>query len=327
MHSIKTKNMISRRYLRTKVMQAIFAHEMNAAETLPAGEKKLTKSIESCYTLFLYFFSIFPELKDYRTQKMEDVKQKFSPSFQDLNPNTKFVDNAVIKQIEENVFLKIKWNEQNINWADGKELIIKLYKTITELPDYEQYMLNPERSYAEDKKLLLTIIEKVLLPDELLHWHFEEQNVHWFDDYNDALLLCYQNIAKFKESAGDQCKIFGLYKDAKEETDFYTQLFSKTILNDKVYNELIESKLQNWESERLIGLDIILMKMALCEFMEFPTIPIKVTINEYIELAKTYSSAKSGHFINGLLDKILADLRSEGKLHKMGRGLLNNSTL
>ena len=316
--------MVNRRYLRTKVMQAIFAHTINTKEDLISGERKLTDSINQCYTLFLHFFSIFPEIKRYRLNKMEELKGKINPTQEDLFPNTKFVDNIIICQIEDNVTLQKLWNRYKINWTNHQDIIIQLYTEITKLPEYEDYMSNEERSYAEDKDLVLTIIEKVFVESQLLHWYFEEKNVHWFDDYNEALLMLYRNIPLFKESQDIHCKIFPLFKNEEEDTAFYLDLYRKTILNNDYYFSLIEPKLQNWEAERVLTVDMILMKMAICELVEFPTIPVKVIINEYIELAKTYSSAKSGIFINGLLDKIIIDLKEEGKLNKMGRGLIDH---
>jgi len=185
------------------------------------------------------------------------------------------------------------------------------------------YMNRQERSYAEDKKFVLTIIEKVFAPNEVLHWFFEEQNLHWFDDYNDALLSLYKNIVAFKETSDNINKIYPLFKDKEEDVAFYKELYLKTIMHCDEYEKIIEKKLHNWELERVMGVDMILLKMGICELLEFQTIPIKVTINEYIELAKNYSSAKSGLFINGLLDNMVADFKAEKKLQKIGRGLLN----
>lgn len=315
--------MVNRRYLRTKVMQALFAHSVNAEESMISGQKKLTDSIKQCYTLFLYFFSIFPELKRYRLNKLEELKGKIKPTYSDLHPNTKFVDNAVILQIEDNTTLQIRWKEHKVNWTNNGDIIVQLYHEIADMEEFREYMEKEERSYQEDKKLILDIVEKLLVNSQLIHWFFGEKNIHWFDDYNEALLMLYKNISNFKESQGNQVKILPLFKEEEEDTAFYTDLYRKTILNDAYYFSLIEAKLQNWEAERVLSLDMILMKMALCELLEFPTIPVKVIINEYIELSKTYSSAKSGLFINGLLDKILVDLKEEGKLKKMGRGLID----
>ncbi len=315
--------MVSRRYLRTKVMQGIFAFEANVKEDINQGEKKLTASIESCYTLFCYFFSIFPEFKRNRLNKQEDLKGKIYPTFEDLNPNTKFVDNIVITQIEDNITLNKLWNQLSIHWNDQSDFIVQIFQEIAKCPAYIQYMENPSKSYDEDKKLVLAIIEDVFSQSEMLHWFLEEKNVHWFDDYNEALLMVYKNISNFSEIKGINNKITPLFKDSKEDVDFFKTLYRKTLIHGDSYSKMIESKLQNWELERIMGLDMILMKMAICEFTEMPEIPIKVTINEYIELAKMYSSAKSGLFINGLLDKIVIMLKEEGKLNKMGRGLIN----
>lgn len=317
-------NMISRRYLRIKVMQALYARGANPTESIPDGLKKLDKSIENCSNLSFYFFSIFPEIKDYVTAKFEERKNKNFPTPEDLNPNTRFVDNLVIKQMEENEELRKKWNKLHVNWSSQVELISQIYSEITKLPEYEVCMNAETPSYKADKELVLAIIEKVLAESKLLHWFFEEKYAHWFDDFNDALLLVYQNITFWKASH-EQVEISPLYKDEAEDVKFYQTLFKKTVVNDKEYFATIEKKLHNWEAERIIGTDMILMKMALCELMEFPSIPVKVTINEYIEIAKTYGSDKSGTFINGMIDKIANDLRDSGKLNKMGRGLLNQS--
>jgi N utilization substance protein B len=259
-------------------MQAVFAYNMNEEETIISGEKKLTDSIENCFILSLYFFSIFPELKRYRSNKLEDLKNKNNPSFEDLNPNTKFIDNIIINQIEENVFLNRLWKEHHINWTNQTDFIIQIYQEIIKLDEYNQYMNNVNRSYEEDRKLVLDIIEKVFVENQLIHWYFEEKNVHWFDDYNESLLMVYKNIASFKETKNNQCKITPLFKDGEEDVAFYKDLFRKTIMKDAEYQEIIEKKLQNWEAERVIGLDMLLMKMAMCELMEFPTIPVRLLL-------------------------------------------------
>jgi transcription antitermination protein NusB len=315
--------MVSRRYLRIKVMQSIFAFEANAKEDINQGEKKLSASIESCYTLFCYFFSLFPELKRNRLNKIEDLKGKMTPSFVDLNPNTKFVENTVITQIEDNITLNKLWNQLSIHWNDESDFIVQIFQEVANFPEFIQYMESPEHGYEEDKKLVLSIIENVFAQSEMLHWYLEEKNVHWFDDYNEALLMVYKNVSNFSESKGNDNKITPLFKDSKDDVEFYKTLYKKTLVLGDFYSKIIEEKLQNWEMERVLGIDMILMKMAICEFTEFPEIPIKVTINEYIEIAKLYSSTKSGLFINGLLDKIVVVLKEDGKLNKMGRGLIN----
>ncbi|MDR3047540.1 MAG: transcription antitermination factor NusB [Bacteroidales bacterium] len=317
--------MINRRYLRTKVMQAIYAHAIIGNENIVAGEKKLDQAIHSCYTLFLTFVAIFPELKISRLRKFEELKTKINPSFEDINPNTKFVDNKVIEFIEENVLLNRLWKENKINpFVNQKDIVIKIFQEIVDTEEYQNYMQHEERSFSEDKKLILFIIEGVFADSTLLHWFLEEINVNWFDDYNVALLMLYKNINSFTEKKGALNKILPIFQDAEEDVPFYKDLYRKTVINNDYYESLIEPKLQNWEKERVNMMDMILLKMAICELIEFPTIPVKVIINEYIELAKNYSSLKSGSFINGLLDQVIQQLREEGKLHKIGRGLIEN---
>lgn len=305
-------------------MQALYAKKLNANEEIATGEKKLEKSIQRCQELAYYFYSIFPTIKSYVENKFDDRKNKNFPTAEELNPNTKFIDNLVIRQIEENEFLQREWNELSINWYQQNELIIKLFNEITALEEYQAYMADPNRTYKADKELILTIITKVFAESTLLHWYFEEKYVHWFDDYNDALLLVYQNITFWKASQ-EQTLIPPMLKDVKEDTIFYKDLYRKTLLNWEENFQMIENNLHNWEVDRIIETDMILMQMALCELTEFSEIPVKVTINEYIEIAKLYSSVKSANFINGMIDRFAAELRESGKLNKTGRGLLNQS--
>lgn len=316
--------MISRRYLRTKTMQALYAHSIKPYESIPAAEAELVQTVKNCYTLFLWFFSIFPEMVYYRRNKLEDLKGKHNPTEEDLNPNTKFIDNQVIAQIEDNITLKKLFPRYHIDWSDDTDFIVKMFHSLEEMDEYKFYMQNPETSYEADKKFVLTIIRQLLVEDEHTRWFFGEKDPNWLDDYEEALSMLYKNISEFKQSKGDDCKILTLFKNPKEDESFCRQLFIKTIEHDNEYEEMIESKLQNWEMDRIIGMDVLLMKMALCEILEFPEIPIKVTLNEYIDLAKYYSSDKSKIFVNGVLDRLIVDLREQGKLNKTGRGLYQN---
>lgn len=304
-------------------MQAIFAFDLVGRKNFANAEKSLTNSIQDFYKLFLYLFSILPELKRYREKKIENLKEKLNPSEEDLNPNRKFINNLVIAQIEENSTLKKLLESYKISWENHPDLIVSIYNEMIKSDFFETYMANRTQNYEEDKRFVLQIIATTFANSELLHWFLSEQNVHWTNDYNDALLMLYRNIEIFKESHGNTTKIFPLWKDEIEDKKFYKDLFLKTTTKDSEYQEIIEKKLQNWDFDRLINIDIILIKMAICELLEFPTIPIKVTLNEYIELAKNYSSNKSGTFVNGMLDKIIADFRNEDKIKKIGRGLIN----
>jgi N utilization substance protein B len=314
--------MVTRRFLRIKVFQAIYAVEKNGKEAFPVSEKKLDQAINACHTLSVYFLSLLPEIAHYRTLRMEELKEKNNPTEEDLNPNTKFVDNKVIKQLEENSNIRQFCVNHRIDWGDRYDFTAQMFNEIANSDTYIAYLNNPKRSYTEDKDFVLEVLSKIFAESELLHWFLEEKNVHWFDDYNDALLAAYKNIENYKEDQAQGKPLIPLFKD-DDDIAFYQELFRKTLLYNTEYQKRIDEKLQHWESERIMEIDTILMKMALCELTQFQTIPIKVSINEYIELAKLYSSRKSGVFINGILDSIVTDLRNEGMLNKMGRGLID----
>ncbi len=316
--------MISRRYLRVKTMQALYAHSMKPFETVAEGENSLVHTVRRCYDLFLWLFSILPEITYYRANKLEELKGKHHPTPEDLHPNLKFVENEVIAQVENNVTLKKLFATHHINWSEDTDVIVKLFHRIEEMEEYKAYMNTQEVSYEEDKRLVLDIIQHLFGTSEHLRWFFGEKDPNWMDDYEEALSMVYVNIRDFKQKGGDNCKIDPVFKENHEEETFCGELFSKTIVHDAEYASLIESKLQNWELDRVISIDTLMMKMAICEFTEFPEIPIKVTLNEYIDMSKLYSSNKSKIFINGVLDRLIVDLREQGRLNKMGRGLFQN---
>lgn len=313
--------MVSRHYLRIKTMQALYSYNANPKASMAQAETDLEKSIRACHELFVWLFCLLPEITFYRLKKLESLKGKYNPTEEDLNPNTKFVDNVVIKGIEECQELEVLKNSYHVNWDDDTDLISKLYRQIEQLPEYETYMSKSDRSFNEDKLFVLTIIEKVFANNELLNWHLGEINLHWINDYNEAITMLYQNVKSFTEK--EPFKIDGIYADADAKV-LARNLFRKTLQNADEYKQLINSKLQNWELERIINMDVLLMEMALCELLEFPSIPIKVTLNEYIEISKWYSSDKSKVFINGILDRLIVDLRESGRIVKTGRGLYQN---
>ena len=315
--------MVTRRFLRIKVLQALYAAEKNQQEDFNVSAKKLDSVIKNFQVLSVYFLSLLPEIVHYRTVRLEEFKEKINPTEEDLNPNTKFINNKVIKQIGENTKIKQFCVNNKIDWSNRYDFIAQIYSEIANSDIFLTYINSTENNYSEDKAFVLDILSNIFAESELLHWFLEEKNVHWFDDYNDALLTAYKYIDKFKENQSNNIPLIPLFKD-EEEVVFYKELFRKTLLHNAEYQQRIDGKLQRWESERIMDVDTIIMKMAICELTHFHTIPIKVTINEYIELAKLYSSRKSGVFINGILDSIITDLKNEGGLNKMGRGLIND---
>ncbi len=321
--------MLSRRHLRIKVLQALYAFFISTNDRIDAGEKELFKSINKIYEIYIYQISLLIEIVAFAARRIEENKKKFFPTEDDLNPNTRFIENAVIRQLEENrSFIKYR-DEFRINWADEEEMIRKLYVDIRDGNDYKEYMSNPDHGYNDDREILLKILKKQMLRSEYLHYFFEERNIHWADDFFTANMLVMKTIKHFKPALGPDYKLPTLYKinevdQSEEDRDFVKKLFRKTIVKSDEYDKLIEAKVKNWEMERIAIMDILLIKMALVELLEFPSIPIKVSLNEYIELAKMYSTPKSKVFVNGILDKLIADLKEQGAVKKTGRGLLDN---
>lgn len=304
-------------------MQAVFSHSLISTETLQEGQKKLKQSVENIYVFYLYLMEFFPAFSRYLCRKMEDDKNKYLPTEEHLNPNTKFVENQIILQLDQNQNLESLSRNYKINWTDQQDFLYKMMQDLFQQPFVREYMSHSETSYSEDKKLILKIIRDYLSENTLFRWFFSEKNIHWADDFNDAMLMFYKTIEDFKKEQQEDYLLPELFKEDAREGDmaFCMELYNKTLINEKEYDELIEIRLKNWEKDRVHLMDCILMKLAICEFVNFPSIPIKVTLNEYMELAKMYSSLKSSAFINGILDNILVELKEKNKIKKTGRGL------
>jgi len=321
--------MLSRRHLRIKVLQALYAFNQSLNDRIDAGEKELFKSINKIYEIYIYKISFLVEVAEFANKRLDENKKKFFPTEEDLNPNRRFVNNQVIRQISENLDYRKHYDAFKINWADEEDMIRKLYSEIRESADYQNYMKKDNNTYNDDKDILLKILKKQLVKSESLHYFFEEKNIHWSDDFFTANMLAIKTIKHFKESFDVNFKLPALFKvtgfdQTDEDKEFVKHLFRKTIINSGDYEKLIDGKVKNWEMERIAVMDILLIKMALVELLEIPSVPIKVSLNEYIELAKMYSTPKSKIFVNGILDKLIADLNEKKLIKKTGRGLIEN---
>jgi len=298
-------------------------------DRIDVGEKELFKSINSIYEIYILQISFLVEISEFAKKRLGENKKKFFPTEEDLNPNMRFIDNQVIKQISENRDYKKYYDAYKINWVDEEDMIRKFYTGIRESADYQNYMSNDVNTYNDDKDILLKILRKQVLKSESLQYFFEEKNIHWHDDFYTANMIAVKTIKHYKESFDDSFKLPTLYKinefdKIEEDKEFVKHLFRKTIVKSKEYETLIDGKVKNWEMERIAVMDVLLIKMALVELLEFPSVPIKVSLNEYIELAKMYSTPKSKVFINGILDKLIADLKEKKLIKKTGRGLMEN---
>jgi transcription antitermination protein NusB len=313
--------MISRRTIRIKVLQTLYTYYATPDKSINNSEKELFYSLGKTYDLYHMVFQLVLELADYAQQKIDTNLHKMRPSQEDLNPNTKFVGNRVIQQIRINRRLKAYINQSKISWANHPELIKELYGFLTESEFYTEYMKSGENSYFEDKRLIDKILNNIILISEDLHLMLEEDSIYWNDDLDIVVAMAAKTIKLFKENSDENQPLLPKFKD-EDDRQFATDLFRKSVLNNDELKEIIDRHASNWDLERIAFMDKLIMQLALSEMLYFPSIPTKVTLNEYIEMAKYYSTEKSRTFINGILDKALKDLKLSNKVLKAGRGLI-----
>lgn len=319
--------MLSRRFLRIKVLQELYAYRQTGETDLAMGERQLLTGIDKLYELFIWQVSFWVEVRRFAEFRLEENKLKHLPTEEDLNPNMRFVNNRVLRVLDENMsFLRLE-ESYGINWADHRNgLIRNFYYKLREMPEYKLYMSSEDDSFETDKQFILSVIDTYQSEDEILLDFFSDYNIFFNTDYQLSVLLLWKFINEMKKSFSVASPMPAMFKTENgglnDDKDFVIRLFRKTILNGAQYDELISSGISNWEYDRIALMDVLILKMALTEFFEFPSIPVKVTINEYIEVSKFYSTPDSKRFINGLLDKMSIRLKEEGKIVKRGRGLM-----
>ena len=314
--------MISRRVLRIKTMQCLYAYFKHSGQTeLNKFEKDLYFSIHKSYDLYHSIFILLIDIQLFAEKKIELAKSKRLPTQDDLNPNTRFIDNKLISQLRINSEL-LRYAEINkINWATNPELIKQLHGKLIESDFYSAYMLSESNSYADDKKLVVDFLVEILAQNDLFFEILEEQSIFWNDEIEFIIDAVIKTTNRFKENSSEGIKLSPLFKN-KDDEDFPKQLLRKVALNHQDYQKTIEKFCINWEFDRIAFMDILIMEMAVAEVLEFSSIPTKVTFNEYIELSKYYSTAKSNVFVNGILDKIIKHLKETNQIKKQGRGLI-----
>jgi N utilization substance protein B len=319
--------MLSRRHLRIKVLQALYAFTVSSNDRLDLGEKELLRSLDKLYEIYIYQLSLIIEIVNFARKRLEENKLKFFPTEDDLNPSTRFIENRLYEKLVNNVDFQNYIQKFRINWSDQEDMIRKFMTQIRESSDYKEYLNAPECTFEDDKEIFVKIFKKFLAKSEILQFYYEEKSIYWSDDFHASNLLAIKTIKSWESSWDDRVKLplffnNGGSKKNHEDKDFIINLFRKTILRSEEYDKLIDDKVKNWEMDRIAVMDVLLIKMALVEILESPSIPVKVTLNEYIELAKSYSTPKSKIFVNGILDKLIVDLKSQQKIKKTGRGLM-----
>lgn len=314
--------MLNRRHIRVKVMQSIYAMHQNNSDNLEKEEKFLFQSIENIQDLYLIMLSTLVEIRNSEEDFIEKSRKKHLATAQDRNPNNKFINNRVLQLLVENNSLGIALADRKINnWKNNDDYILILLEAVKSSEVYENYMESKDDSFDADRQFVNDLFTDVIAPNDKLYEYLEDHKLTWVDDIPLVNTMISKQLKVVQPEGKDAFYVPKLYKDA-DDKEFVKSLFRKTVLNEVELAKEFIDKTPNWDTERIAEVDAIILKMAICEFLKFPSIPVKVTINEYLEIAKEYSTPKSSIFINGILDNLVKEYQANNKLVKTGRGLM-----
>ena len=312
--------MINRRHIRVKVMQSLYAMLHSKNEDVVKEEKFLKFSIQKLFDLYVLNLNLIIAIQEQATKKIELAKKKILATSEDLEPNTRFIENRCILKLKHSESLKEYTTKHKLNyWELDDEYIKLIYDELIKSDLYQKYLVAEEVNFEDNKQFLIEFFKKIVAPNEKLADYFEDKMITWVDDIPFVNTWIVKSIGKMKSKK--PFSLGALYKDVDDE-NFVKDLFTKTILKHTEFEKDIAVVTPNWDADRIADIDMILIKMAIAEFLHFPSIPTKVTINEYIEIAKDYSTEKSGYFLNGVLDKLAKNYRRNDQIQKIGRGLL-----
>ena len=316
--------MLNRRYLRIKAFQSLYAYWQSDNASAARIEKELFTSIERTYDLYLSLLLVFGELRHIAELTFEERKKKRLPTAEDLDPSRRFVDNPIVLNIAQSERLRLEAEKRKISWVGNHELFTALYREVQNNEAYQAYIKEEAQGFKRDQNFVIEFFSEMIANNEALQEVFETRSIAWMEDLDLAASLVKRTLEQMR--ATDTADVFmnEIARDPKEDHDFVSMLFRKTIEHSDEHEKAISEKSSNWESDRIALSDMILMQMALTEVRIFDQIPVKVTMNEYIEIAKAYSTPKSKNFINGVLDKLFIEMRSDGRIRKVGRGLLES---
>jgi len=314
--------MLNRRHIRIKVMQTLYAYKGGESDDFKKDERFLLQSLDHMYDLHLLMLSLLIEVQKRAEDYQDKSQRKILATKEEKNPNTKFINNEVLQLLREDRGLQIEMEKRKIDyWYLDFEYVDIIFKSILESELYKDYMATPVSDFKEDRNFIVDVFTEIVAPNEKLYDYIEDKRLTWLDDLpvvNTGILKLLRKVKPENNATYFTPKLF---KDT-EDREFATTLFKKSILNRSKFHEEITAKTKNWDADRIASLDAVLLQMAICEFQKFPSIPVKVTINEYIDIAKEYSTPKSSFFINGILDKIVKEYTENGDLNKIGRGLM-----
>lgn len=310
--------MINRILLRIKVLQILYAYYKGCGNSRSLAEKELFHSIEKAYELYFHMLQLAVEVTHYATQKIDARKNKLCPTEEDLNPNTRFIDNSFVKQVSTNLAMKDFLKKCKVSWANEQDTVKMVYDLVVGSEYYAEYMSAESVDYAKDKDIWRKIYNKIILHCEDFYESIEDQSIYWGDDLDIVVSFVIKTIKRFRLENGAEQELLPMFRD-DEDRKFAGKLIQNTLKNEEEYRQLIDKHTRNWDLDRIAFMDILIMQTALAEIMSFPTIPINVTLNEYIEISKSYSTEKSATFINGVLDNVVKELKADNRLIKVVR--------
>ena len=313
--------MLNRRHIRIKILHILYGFYQDEDSDSVKAKNALDHSITKMRELYLLLLNMIAGLQGIAIDRIETARKKQMPTEEDLHPNTKFVRNAPLRILANSKNLQKASEELGVSWANNQELLRNMFRDLIEDEEYKNYMSSEERGFQHDKESLVRMFRKNLINQESFQYMLEEESIFWMDDLDLTSSMVIKTLKSIKED-DDEVELLKVWREDDDDKKFLEGLFAKTLAQGVTNESLIKKGAKNWELERIALTDRILMKMALAEAKEFPTIPLKVTLNEYIELSKYYSTDKSHGFINGILDQLFLKLVEAGEIKKTGRGLV-----
>ncbi|MDH6354211.1 N utilization substance protein B [Dysgonomonas sp. PH5-45] len=307
--------MINRVLIRIRVVQILYSIELSHNRDLKIAESSLNFSLQKSYDLYYYLLLLMIEITDMYSKKIEQGKNKLLPTQEELHPNTRLLDNKFINQLKSNTQFNNYLKERPLNWSENSTFVRKLLDTILSSSLYKEYTSDSDTSYEADRTFWKKTFKKFITENEELEDLLEDESLFWNDDIEIVESFVLKTIKRFDEKNGTEQELLPMYKD-EEDKLFAKKLLHETMLNSTEYEQMIAQYAKNWESERIALMDQIVMQIAISEILNFPNIPVSVTLNEYINIAKVYSTQKSASFINGILDTIVADLKKNNRIIK-----------
>ena len=307
--------MINRVLIRIRVVQILFSYSQGETTDMKKAETELLFSLQKSYDLYFYLLSLLVELTDSYAQKVDNRKSKLLPTEEDIKPNIKLLDNKFIHQLRGNLELNKYLKDRPFSWFDHETFVRKTLDNILSSDIYKEYTASDSLSYDSDREFWRKTFKHIICTDEELYTLLEDESLYWNDDIEIIESFVLKTIKRFEENKGTAQELLPMFKDDTDR-EFAVKLLRESLWNGKDYRELIDKYTKNWESERIALMDMVIMQIAIGEIMSFPSIPISVTLNEYIDIAKSYSTAKSASFINGILDAIVKELKEEKKIIK-----------